>query len=89
MCFTGYDDKDHLPKVLCPCGHALCEFCCKKLEAEDEEGHATCPQCLSRSSSAVTVWDLIQNDADVGAGHDVADDDIYVDASGDYHDYDC
>jgi hypothetical protein len=68
VCFAGYDYKDHLPKVLCPCGHALCGFCCKKLEDIDEEGHATCPQCLSRSSSAVTVWDLIQNDADVGAG---------------------
>ncbi len=53
ICFENYDNINHKPMTLIPCGHSFCSSCVYELE--------TCSSCRKNISDRTPNYDLIEN----------------------------
>lgn len=54
ICLESYNETNHQPNVLYPCGHTLCKECLKKLTSKK------CALCNTVFTDFVPNWQLIQ-----------------------------
>ncbi|RNA42558.1 Na(+) H(+) exchange regulatory cofactor NHE, partial [Brachionus plicatilis] len=53
ICFENFDEKDHLPIALFPCGHTFCANCVQNLNNQ------TCPACNQKFEKRAKNWAII------------------------------
>lgn len=53
ICFENYNEKDHLPIALFPCGHTFCDLCVQNLNNQ------ICPACNQKFDKRAKNWAII------------------------------
>lgn len=53
ICFENFNEKDHLPISLFPCGHTFCDYCVKNLNNQ------ICPACNQKFEKRAKNWAII------------------------------
>lgn len=59
ICYEMYNNQDHKPLVLFPCGHSVCEYCKKKSEEVNYGKPSKCCYCNQKYTSSTINYALL------------------------------